>query len=121
MMEGTMEYKGYHTSVEYSAEDNCLFGKLLGIDDLVLFEAQSLADFEQEFHAATDDYIEFCEANDKAPQKEYSGQFNVRVPAKLHRQLVMMAQASGKKLNTIVTDALASFCANEDTQHPSHA
>ena len=28
---GTMNYKGYTGSVDYSKEDNCLYGKVLGI------------------------------------------------------------------------------------------
>lgn len=28
---GNLKYKGYTGSVEYSEEDNCLFGKVLGM------------------------------------------------------------------------------------------
>ncbi len=30
-MSNTMEYKGYIGSVEFSAEDACFFGKVLGV------------------------------------------------------------------------------------------
>ena len=41
-MKNTLEYKGYLGTVEYSNEDNCLYGKIIGIDDLVNYEAQSV-------------------------------------------------------------------------------
>ena len=32
---GQLKYKGYSGSVEYSEEDNCLFGKVLGLKKIV--------------------------------------------------------------------------------------
>ena len=38
-----LEYKGYKGSVEYSKEDNCLFGKVQGMSkDLIVYEGQTL-------------------------------------------------------------------------------
>ena len=33
---GQLKYKGYSGSVEYSEEDSCLFGKVLGLKRIVL-------------------------------------------------------------------------------------
>ena len=45
-MSNTLEYKGYTTKVEYSAEDHVLFGKIEGIRDLVNFESETAAGIE---------------------------------------------------------------------------
>ena len=38
-----LEYKGYKGSVEYSKEDNCLFGKVQGMSKaLILYEGDTL-------------------------------------------------------------------------------
>ena len=38
-----LEYKGYKGSVEYSKEDNCLFGKVQGLSkELITYEGQTL-------------------------------------------------------------------------------
>lgn len=55
-----MEYKGYIAKVEFSIEDNCFHGKIVGIADLVTFEADSEDEIEKEFHAAVDSYLIFC-------------------------------------------------------------
>jgi predicted HicB family RNase H-like nuclease len=105
-MSNMLEYKGYHTNIEYSAEDDCLIGKLLGINDLVLFHAQSLKEFRKAFHVSVDDYIEYCLANGKEPEKEYSGHFNVRISPSLHRAIAVKAEQQGKKLNTLISEVL---------------
>lgn len=55
-----MEYKGYIAKVEFSIEDNCFHGRIVGIADLVTFEADSTDEIEKEFHAAVDSYLVFC-------------------------------------------------------------
>ena len=42
-----LEYKGYYTKVEYSAEDKVLYGKIEGIKDLVNFESESPEKIEE--------------------------------------------------------------------------
>ena len=39
MMNNMMEYKGYHTKIEFDAESMTLRGKIEGINDYVDFEA----------------------------------------------------------------------------------
>jgi antitoxin HicB len=41
------------------------------------------------------------------PEGDYSGRFNVRVPRRLHRDLVRAAEAEGVSLNLFVATALA--------------
>lgn len=63
-----LNYKGYFTIPEYSAEDGIFYGKILGISDLVDFQAESLQAMEDEFHRAVDNYLEFCGEIGKTPQ-----------------------------------------------------
>ena len=58
MTENEMEYKGYKGTVEFSNEDNCFYGKIAGIDDLVTFESQSVEELNIFFKEAVDDYLE---------------------------------------------------------------
>ena len=63
------EYKGYHTKVEYSVEDQVFYGKIEGIKDLVNFESVSLNTVEEEFHKAVDDYLARYESLGESPGK----------------------------------------------------
>ena len=50
-----LEYKGYKGSVEYSKEDNCLFGKVQGMSKaLILYEGQTLDELREDFEAGVD-------------------------------------------------------------------
>lgn len=97
-----LEYNGYHAKIEYSQEDEVLFGTILGIDDLITFEAENAHDIKQSFREAVDEYLQACEANGKNPQKEYSGCFNVRVPSAMHKALAEEAMKNGVTLNELV-------------------
>ena len=59
-MSNVLTYKGYSTRIEYSKEDNVLFGKIEGIADLVDFESADVEGVEAAFREAVDDYLEFC-------------------------------------------------------------
>ena len=59
-MKDTLKYKNYLGSIEYSAEDKCFFGKVLGVTDLVLYEGNTVEELEKSFKYMVDDYIETC-------------------------------------------------------------
>ena len=61
MSNNVIAYKGYRGSVDYSAEDDCLYGKLLDIDGLISYEAQDLPGIKKAFQDAVDEYIAILE------------------------------------------------------------
>lgn len=109
MANNNMKYKDYLGSVEYSAEDNCLYGKVIGINDLVSYEGNSVEELKNAFHNAVDEYIEFCKEQGKSPEKTYRGSFNIRISPDLHREAAMYAAAHGKTLNSFVEEAIAHY------------
>ena len=99
-----MEYKGYFGTVEYSAEDHCLYGRLAYIRDLVNYEANTVEELKSRFHVAVDDYLASCEARGKQPNRPFNGSFNVRTGPELHKAAVMASD--GKSLNAFVCEAI---------------
>ena len=55
-----LEYKNFIGSVAFSEADNVFFGKIEGIDGLVYFEGESVAELTAAFHEAVDDYLAYC-------------------------------------------------------------
>ncbi|NIC05230.1 type II toxin-antitoxin system HicB family antitoxin [Billgrantia bachuensis] len=94
-----LEYRGYQGSIEVSPEDNVLHGKILHIVDLVTFEAQTPAGLRQAFEHEVEEYLAFCEEEGVAPDKPFSGTFNVRLGSELHRQLALAASREGLGIN----------------------
>lgn len=114
MGNGVLRYKGYYAKPAYDPEDQIIYGKILGIDDLVNFYSETAKEVEEEFHKAVDDYLDFCKEIGKEPQKAYSGTFNVRVPEELHREAALCAQAIGITLNAYVEQAIRRSVEQED-------
>ena len=67
-----MSYKGYTARVEFDAEDEIFFGHLAGINDIVGFHSDTVADLKAAFHEAVDDYVETCAKIGKTPEKPFS-------------------------------------------------
>ena len=109
MKKNVLEYKGYHTIIEFDAETLVLRGKIEGINDFVNFQSNDSRTITEEFHKAVDEYLAFCEEVGKEPEKEYKGSFNVRIDPALHRRLAVYASKIGESLNCTVEKAIQSY------------
>ena len=112
-MNSLMEYKGYHAKIEYSAEDNALVGRIVGINDYIIFDGKNINELTKMFHQSIDEYLADCKASGKEPDKEYKGSFNVRLGTERHKQAMLMAEAEGITLNQLVCQAVESYCAEK--------
>ena len=110
-MNNTIEYKDYVGSIEFSEEDGVFYGKVLGIHTLISYEGTTAKELLEDFHGAVDDYLAFCEEQNRVPEKAYKGSFNVRIPPELHKQAVISAMSKNISLNSFVENALRSSIA----------
>ena len=110
-MNNTFKYRGYVGSLECSEADDVLFGRVLGISDLISYEGTTCEELIADFHGAVDDYLAMCEAEGVQPEVPYKGSFNVRVPPALHERLARYAIGVGKSLNSCVQEALERYVA----------
>lgn len=101
-----LKYKGFIGTVAYSEEDDVFFGKIQGINGLVNFEGTSVAELKKAFHQAVDDYLAYCEEHNLKPEKSYTGVLNVRLSPEIHRRIALLAQSSGKTINSLIKDAV---------------
>lgn len=102
-----LTHKGYCGSVEYSEEDDCLFGRVMFIRSLLTYEGQTLAELKADFEGVVDEYLADCKADGRTPEKPFKGSFNVRVSSEVHRRLVLAAEKRHETLNKYVSDVLA--------------
>lgn len=107
-MSNILKYKDYIGSVEFSAEDDCFFGKIVGINDLVTFEGKSTKELKLAFEEAVDDYIETCSALGKPLMKSFKGSLNIRIRPELHRNAALYASAHNQSLNAFIAEAIES-------------
>ena len=102
----TMTYRGYAARVQYSEDDGCFVGRLVGIRDVVGFHGESVSGLRAAFQEAVDDYLETCEKIGQPPQRPYSGKLLLRVTPELHASVSAAAEASGKSLSQWATETL---------------
>ncbi len=101
-----MKHKGYIGTVAYDADAKILYGEVVGLRDVITFQGTSVKEIEKAFHESVDDYLDFCKQRNETPEKPCSGQFVLRLPQELHRQLAAAAQARGISLNSLVKHVL---------------
>lgn len=106
MNANTMKYRGYTASIQYDDEDQEFCGDVVDLRDTITFSGSSVAELRDAFHAAVDDYIEFCEQRGEAPEKPYSGRFVLRIEPSLHRRASVAAEVQQVSLNAFVEDAI---------------
>ncbi len=106
-MENTLEHQGFHGSVEYSSEDEVFHGKIIGINDLITFEGDSVSSLKNSFIEAVEDYTILCREVGKPPLKSFKGSFNVRLSPELHRKAFISAAISHVSLNAFVELAIS--------------
>lgn len=56
-MSNLLSYKNFNGTVEYSKDDECLYGKVVGIKFLLLYEGNSIQELEQAFKSTVDEYL----------------------------------------------------------------
>jgi predicted HicB family RNase H-like nuclease len=56
-MNDIFNYSGFSGSVYFSDDDNCYYGKILNIRDLVVYSGDSIEELLEDFKFAVDAYI----------------------------------------------------------------
>ena len=111
-MSDLLTYKNYNGTVEYSMEDKCLYGKVVGIKSLLLYEGTSVKELEADFQKVIDEYLKDCDERNVLPELPYKGSFNVRIAPELHRNIAMYATTHNKSLNAAVEEAIVALLRN---------
>ena len=113
-MINSLTYNGYTASISYNSDDEVFFGRVIGVNDLIVFEGTSVTELKNGFQEAIDDYLETCKAIGKSPDKTYKGSFNVRVPAGLHKKVATFASQHDVTLNDFVKSVLVYAMNHEE-------
>ena len=63
---GTLHYKGFTGSVEYSEENHCLFGEVFGLANaFISYEGKDIDELRKDFEGAVDDHIASIKLQEK--------------------------------------------------------
>lgn len=112
-MSNMLEYNGYHARIEFSDEDDVFVGKVLGLQDTLVFEGETVEELKNMFRTSIDEYVDYCARIGKEPDKEFKGSFNVRIPSELHRRAVFESERRGISLNQFVQESIENLLSGE--------
>jgi len=102
-----LEYKGYYGSIEYSKENKCLYGKVLGMTkDSITYEGNTVEELEDDFINAIESYLDGCKEMGIKPRKGYNGVLNIRIPAEVHTQIALYVENQGTSINAFIRDSI---------------
>jgi predicted HicB family RNase H-like nuclease len=108
-----LEYKGYTGSIEYSKDDDLLYGRILGIRGLISYEGKTGKELETDFKEAINEYLTDCEQEIIVPERPFKGSFNVRISSGLHKKAALLALEEKVSLNNFVTESIKEKIARE--------
>ena len=72
-IENNLEYKGFHTEVNYDIEENITYGCIANIEDFVSFQFKKGENAQTIFENAVDDYLVLCREAGKKRIKNCPG------------------------------------------------
>ena len=64
-----LKYKGYTGTIEHDAEDDLLFGHIVGISDSIGFHGSTMEEIEASFIDAVENYLSLCKEIGKLPDE----------------------------------------------------
>ena len=102
-----MKYKSYEAVIRYSDEDETFVGEVINTRDILVFDGADVNEIKHSFKSVVNEYLEDCKHENREPNKPFSGQFVMRIPPELHRNLFINAKKSGQSLNSFVADKLS--------------
>ena len=97
-----MTYQGYSAKVTFDPDAEVLHGEVVGLRDVITFQATSVEGLKEAFRDSVDDYLAWCAELGKEPERAYAGRFLLRMDPGLHRDLALAAEREGVSINAFV-------------------
>ena len=101
-----MRWKNYVATIDYDPDMKMFHGRVVNANSVVTFYGKSAEELELEFKRSMEEYLAICKERGIAPDKPFSGRFNLRVTPEEHREFSAAAAANGKSLNTWAAEVL---------------
>jgi predicted HicB family RNase H-like nuclease len=103
-----LEYKGYAGSIEYSKDDNCLYGEVLGLNKeiCITYEGSTAEELYNDFKNGIDHYLEDCKEEGIQPGKPHNGVFYIHVPSEIQVRMAMYVENHGTSINSFIRDSI---------------
>lgn len=82
---------------------------MIGINDIISYEGQSIAETRQDFQKMIDWYLEDCATRGKQPDRPFSGAVMVSIEPQLQARLEQQALGAGLSFSDLISAKLAEI------------
>ena len=104
-----MKYKSYEAAIDFDSDMEMFHGIVINTRDVISFYGKSVTELKKEFKSSVEDYLAFCKERNEEPDKPFSGNLMLRITPSLHQRLYSKAKMSGKSLNSLIEESLATL------------
>ena len=103
-----LEYKGYFGNIEYSKADNCLHGRVLGLNKniFIVYEGNTAEELYNDFKDGVEHYLSCCEEEGTQPEKPHNGVLNIHIPIEIHSKIAVYAKNHGTSINSFICETI---------------
>ena len=106
-------YRGYTATVRFDDDALLFHGEVVGLRDVITFQARTAEDLVRAFQESVDDYLAWCAEDGVAPQKPYSGRLAFRTTPEHHRLIASAAAAQAQSINQWMDERLTDAARRE--------
>ncbi|MDR1841713.1 MAG: hypothetical protein LBQ86_07300 [Holophagales bacterium] len=104
-MNHTVQYKGYTASIEYSDEDACYVGHVMGMDrHRIAFHGNTIEETHSAFIEMIDFYLDTCAEEGTEPERPSA--IVVLLPTSLYLEASEKAEHKGLTVPKLIAEAL---------------
>ena len=68
-----LKYKDYVGATEVDEEAGVIFGRVLGLRDVITFQGETVGEARRSFEESVDFYLKMCADRGEAPERPFSG------------------------------------------------
>jgi predicted HicB family RNase H-like nuclease len=103
-----MEYKGYTARIHFSKEDACYVGHIAGINDIVVFDGETLEEIRKTFEQDVISYQACCAEAGREPNQPVP-EVMVPVSSALYAKIAQKAEYDGVPVHALMETVLQKF------------
>lgn len=107
-----IRHKGYVGLLQIDTDAGVLRGEVVNVNDTITFQGKTIEEATTAFRESVDDYLEFCQSLNRAPDKPFSGKLLVRLSPEMHRKVALIAKVKGTSVNRLVVSQLKRLTSN---------
>jgi len=104
-MSHILQHKNYTASVDYSEEDACYVGEVIGMShSIIAFDGNTIDEAFSRFKEMIDDYPNMCA--DLGIEPEFPSTISVSLPTELYIEASQKAESKGLTVRKLIAQAL---------------